>query len=190
MFKYFREKRLRERRQFKRVLGGMLIFFAVANIVMSFSAMMRMTWPTTMGVVTETEVKLLPKTHHEPSKTARSRSVRYDKDGNLKEKYKPKPEYVLKVGYKYTVDGEEFTGKDSKGTSKDNEKLLSLAEDKYPAGKKVQVTYNPGDHTECHMGKPTFFMIMMFWVVACGLAFGGWKLVTIKEPQQIPSEDF
>lgn len=191
MFKYFREKRERERRNAVKVLGWVLVAFGVSCVFFSIANIGKTNWPKTIARVTETEVEKLPPKHHsEPSETYKSRSTRYDKDGNLKEKYKPKPEYKLLVGYKYTIEGEEFTNRDSVKTSTDSARLESTAKNKYPVNKKIQVAYDPGDHTNSTLHPTTWTGLIFMILMGCGMSVGGFILGTKKDPQKVPSEDF
>ena len=191
MFKYFKEKRERERRAAVRFLGWFLVVFGLGSIFFAIASIGQIFWPTTMAHVTESEVEKLPPRHQsKPSETYRSRSNRYDENGNLKAKYKPKPEFKLVVGYKYTVDGEEYTDKDSVKTSKDSARLESYANDKYPVGKKIQISYDPGNHTSSTLHPASWTGVIFMILMGCGMSFGGYKLGTKKEPQEVPSEDF
>lgn len=179
------EKDKEEIRQSKKILGGFLVFLAVGMLILGGNLMMQTSWPKAEGTVTGAEIK---ERHHKSSKASRVHS-----DGNPTRKYsryREKVDYLLKVDYQYSVDGENYTGRDSAGSSRDRDEIKAKIEDNYPVGKKIQIAYNPGNKTESTLHPGWGGNFILVFLLSGVLGFFGFKLITAKKPETIAPEDF
>jgi len=98
--------------------------------------------------------------------------------------------YELYLSYRFEVGEDSFQGRDKMSSAREKDKLEHLQADKYPVGSSVQVAYNPGNPMDStlHQAGNGFFAVL--WLLATGVGFGAFKLITLKAPEEIPPEDY
>lgn len=177
---------LQDIRDGKRALGYFLSVVVLGMIVIGVNVTMQVTWPKVMGEVTGAELEKIARKTGETQYTDMHRPSPRKQAVTTKER----PEFVLKVAYSYSVDGAAYTGRDSAGTSRDEDILNSRIKDKYLEGTKVQVAYNPGNPTESTLHPAWSGNFALLWIIAFALGVLSFKLIRLKDPEEIPSEDF
>lgn len=180
---------LREEREAKRFTGYFVALIAVALVVLGIYLALQMTWPKTMGTVTATEIESF---HKESTVKERSYSDLHnasEKKGR-KTTQRKKMEYVLKVGYSFKVGDQTYEGRDNGGRSEKEETVRAMIKDKFEDGSSIEVAYNPQNPKDStiHPGWGGYFYVL--WILAAGVGFLSFKLITIKEPEKIQPEDY
>lgn len=183
------EGELREIRESKRFMGVFAALGTVALVVLGIYLSLQLTWPKTTGTVTATEIESF---HKESTVKERSYSDlhnAYEKKGQ-KKTHRKRMEYVLKVDYSFKVGDQSYEGRDSGGRSEKEETVRALVKDKFENGSSIEVAYNPQNPKDSTIHPGWGGNFIFIWILAAGVGFLSFKLITIKEPEKIQPEDY
>ncbi len=150
-------------------LGGGLLLGTSRELMESLEAM---SWPTVVGEVTRSELKI--ETHS--IRTRSSNGIR----GSAKEDI-----YTPLIDYTFEVDGKEFQGNRTKairGGNLADRASVEATLKKYPVGQSVTVSYNPTDPEQCLLEPGSWggFLVMLglslfLIIVSCAMLFVAWS---------------